>query len=387
MNENIIGILFALLRSAICGDMLTEQEIKACDGETLSRLIDISKKHDIIHLVALGLERNSIITNSDALSNEIIKAVYRYEQIKYEYESLCKVLEAAKIPFMPLKGAIIRDYYPEPWMRTSCDIDVLVHSEDTDKAVECLIGACGYVKDGQCSHDISLMSPGKIHIELHYDLLEGGVANKASEVLENIWDIVTVRDGYSYFYEMSDEMFYFYHVAHMAKHFENGGCGIRPFIDLWILDGIFGADNKKRNELLEKGELLRFAETARSLSKVWLDKQEHDDITEQTERYILSGGVYGTNKNRVAIQHYKKGGRTRYILYKIFLPYNVIKSQYPILKKHRWLTPFMEVRRWFRLLFKGHFKRVSKDLKCSQSLSDDESQELGVFLEQIGLKF
>ena len=29
---------------------------------------------------------------------------------------------------------------------------------------------------------------------------------------------------------MLDELFYFYHIAHMVKHFENGGCGIRPVV-------------------------------------------------------------------------------------------------------------------------------------------------------------
>lgn len=29
---------------------------------------------------------------------------------------------------------------------------------------------------------------------------------------------------------MKEEMFYFYHIAHLAKHFEVGGCGIRQII-------------------------------------------------------------------------------------------------------------------------------------------------------------
>ena len=54
---------------------------------------------------------------------------------------------------------------------------------------------------------------------------------------------------------MTDEMFYFYHIAHMAKHFEEGGCGIRPFIDLWTLDNIKDVDHDKRDELLSRGNL------------------------------------------------------------------------------------------------------------------------------------
>ena len=38
-----------------------------------------------------------------------------------------------------------------------------------------------------------------------------------------------------------------------------GGCGIRPFIDLLILDNLQEVDNKKRDNLLKQGNLLKFA--------------------------------------------------------------------------------------------------------------------------------
>jgi hypothetical protein len=156
---------------------------------------------------------------------------------------------------------------------------------------------------------------------------------------------------------MPEEMFYFYHIAHMAKHFEIGGCGIRPFIDIWILDNIEDKDQSKQDALLKQGGLLRFAEVARHLSKVWLGNAEHTELTKQMEQYILRGGVYGNSENRILVQQQKKGGKTRYVISKIFIPYDVIKFHYPILQKHRWLTPFMQVRRWGKLIFCGHAKR------------------------------
>ena len=131
---------------------------------------------------------------------------------------------------------------------------------------------------------------------------------------------------------MTDEMFYFYHIAHMAKHFEEGGCGIRPFIDLWTLDNIKDVDHDKRDELLSQGNLLKFAEVARMLSRVWFENNEHTEITKKMERYILRGGIYGTNENRIAVQQQKRGGRLKYALSKIFIPYDNIKFHYPIYK-------------------------------------------------------
>ena len=137
MNNKTREIMFALLRSDICGTLLSDEEKSLYDAEILPQLKKIAKEHDVLQLLALGLQKNDLLEgNSSQLENEIFKAAYRYEQLNYELNSLCASLEKAQIRFLPLKGSVIRKYYPEPWMRTSCDIDVLVRAEDLDKAIE-----------------------------------------------------------------------------------------------------------------------------------------------------------------------------------------------------------------------------------------------------------
>ena len=386
MEQRTIKILFALLRSAICGTKLTEEERNNYSPALFQDLLKISSKHDIVHLLVFGLKQNELIPKEhNDIEKCILKAVYRYERIRYEYDNLCSALEKAQIPFLPLKGSVIRKYYPEAWMRTSCDIDILVHERDSEKAKSVLVDEYGYVYHGKGSHDISLFAPTNIHIELHYDLVEDGIANESSEVLKSVWDMSVIRDEYLFWYEMPDEYYYFYHIAHMAKHFENGGCGIRPFIDLLILDGIQKENKEKRDELLQQGNLLKFANAARKLSRIWFSNEQYDIISQQMEDYILLGGVYGSSENRITVQQQKKGGRFKYALSKIFIPYDVIKFQYPILQKHRWLTPFMEVRRWFKLVFCGHAKRTFNELKYNQTISSDKADATKKFLENIGL--
>lgn len=387
MDQRTVKLLFALLRSAICGTMLTDKEREEYSPELFNDLLKISSKHDVAHLLALGLKQNGLILKEQlGIEKSIHKAVYRYEQLNYEYKSLCDIFELANIPFVPLKGSVIRKYYPQAWMRTSSDIDILVHEEDLEKASTILIDEHGYRFYKKFSHDISLFSPANTHIELHYTLVDDGVVKGSSAVLDSVWENVAVREGYNYLHEMSDEMFYFYHIAHMAKHFEYGGCGIRPFVDLWILDNIKDADHTKRNKLLEQGNFLKFAQAARKLSRIWLENAQGDLISQQMEDYILRGGVYGTVENYLTVQHQKKGGRIKYALYKIFVPYDVIKFQYPVLQKHRWLTPFMEVRRWCNLIFCGHAKRIFKQFKYSQTISKDSIDKTKDFLINIGLQ-
>jgi len=386
MTQRTIQILFALLRSAICDEKLTDKESNDYSSEILPDLLKISLQHDVTHLLIRGLKQNALIAEEDKnLEQYVIKAVYRYEKLKYEYDKLCDCLEKAQIPFIPLKGSVIRKYYPEAWMRTSCDIDVLVREEDVEKAVSVLADENRYTYQGKTSHDISLFTPNKIHIELHYSLLEDGIANESSEVLGKVWSTVVVRDGFEFLYDMPDEMYYFYHIAHMAKHFENGGCGIRPFIDLLILDNIKEKDIKKRNEILEKGKLLKFAETVCKLSKIWFAEAEYDIISQQMESYILRGGIYGNDENRISFQQQKKGGRIKYVFSKIIIPYDEIKFHYPILQKHRWLTPFMEVRRWFKLFSVRQAKRTIKNFRQTQNTVESKDDSVVKFLSSIGL--
>lgn len=184
---------------------------------------------------------------------------------------------------------------------------------------------------------------------------------------------------------MSDEMFYFYHVAHMAKHLQQGGCGIRTFIDLWILDNLTEIDKSKRNDLLRSRGLLQFSCVASKLSAVWFENITPDSVCVKMQNYILSGGVYGTNENRIMVQQQKKGGKIKYALSKIVIPYDTIKFHYPILQKHRWLTPVMQVRRWLKLIFCGHAKRSMRELSYNRNISQSKAEEMKIFLDEIGL--
>ena len=90
-------------------------------------------------------------------------------------------------------------------------------------------------------------------------------------------------------------------------------------------------------------------------------------------------GVYGTTTNKVKAQQSKKGGRIKYFLMRIFQPYEVLRHAYPILFKHKWLTPFCQVARWFRIVFKNGVKRPMTEFSASKNFSkeeQDQTQEL-----------
>ena len=386
MDQGTIKIFFSLLRSAIRGTTLTDEERSQFTPELISSFLKIAAKHDIAHILVFALKQNDLLTQEyETAEKHILKSVYRYERLKYEYEVLCDAFEKAKIPFMPLKGSVLRKYYPEPWMRTSCDIDILVHTEDLNRAISYLTENLNYIEKERATHDVSLFSSLGIHIELHFDLVEEGRANNAIDVLSSVWKNAFLRENTEYWYEMRDDFFYFYHIAHMAKHFENGGCGIRPFVDLWLLDNIDNIDISARNELLSAGGLLDFANVSRNLSKIWFDSREYEPISIQMQDFLLDGAVYGSTDKRVALQQKKTGGRFKYLLSRIFIPFDKLKRYYPILEKHRWLMPFMQVRRWFMILDPNVAKMAKRELKVNKNLSKTQANDMNSFLENIGL--
>ncbi len=384
MNHGTNQILFALLRSAIRGEALSEEMRAACTPDAIKEMSMLASRQDLVHLLAHALAKEGLLP-AEATEKHILRAVYRYEGLQYEYERIIPALEAAKIPFIPLKGSILRAEYPEPWMRTSCDIDLLVRPADLARAGETLVSSLGYTEGERATHDVAYYSPSGRHIELHFDLLEEGRAAAASAVLSRVWEDATPREDGAAFHELSDPFFYFYHIAHMAKHFESGGCGLRPFIDLYLLDRRENADIAARDALLLEGGLLDFAKTAQRLSRVMMEGGEIDPISEKLLAFLLHGGVYGSADNRVALQQRRHGGRIGYLFSRIFAPHAKLKRYYPILEKYPILNPVMQVRRWLMLLSPDVARMAKRELETNGRLDREKAVEMQLLLSEIGL--
>lgn len=386
--EKIIRAMMDLIAYEVCGKEIDKAQYSFTDDE-LAKLYKLSKSHDLAHLVGDALIKNGLIGDGELktkFQKQIMLAVYRYEKINYELGRLRKVLNETEIPFIPLKGSVLRRYYPEPWMRTSCDIDVLVNESDLERAASVLTSAMGYKVDSKGSHDVGMFSDGGVHLELHYSLIEDKIVGSVADILRSAWKNASpVSDTSEYVF--GDDMFFFYHTAHMAKHFINGGCGIRPFIDIWVLNHRVSFDREKRDALLAEGGLLTFAKQAEALSEAWFGNGEHTDITRRMQDYLLKGGVYGTTANRVSVQQIRKGGKIRYAFSRIWLPYDVLKFHYPSLSGKRWLLPVFEVRRWFKLIFCGGFKRSVNELKLNSSTTSEVQTETKEMLHQLRIDY
>ena len=376
-----------LISAEICGKNLDADLIKSLNDEELKALYALSKKHDVGHIVGDALIKSGLINNEEvkaAFEKQILTAVYRYEGINAEIEEIKVILEECSVPFILLKGAVIRFLYPEPWQRTSSDVDVLVKRDDVKKCRKAFEEK-GYKYYCETGHDISYFSPTGIHLELHYTLIETRESSgaNADKLLKKVWDYAVPEEDKCE-YTQRDEFFYFYYLAHMAKHFSNGGCGLRSFIDLWLLNNKVIFYREKRSEILKIGKLDKFDDNVRLLSRVWFESKKHTETTETMERYLLSGGVYGSEKNRIDFGKTKRGS-FRYIISRIWEPYDVLCAKFPSLQGKKILLPFYEVRRWFHLLKPGKLKKGVGEVKEATSVSKEESDEISVMMKGLGL--
>lgn len=380
--------MLGAISRVVCGT--SAEAIPPIPREALHSLYTLSLSHDVAHLVAEYLEGEGLLLQGDEIAGNFRRqrmlSVFRAEQQAHEQTALFAELSDAGISFIPLKGAVIRELYPEPWMRTSCDIDVLVKEAELERAIERVEGKLHYRQKTRGTHDVSFITPSGACVELHYALLEANRANNSREILNEVWDYARPTEGDAYHFELSDDMLYYYHIAHMAKHFENGGCGIRPFLDLWLLENRVSYDAAARRALLARGRLLTFAKCCRALSLAWFEKAPHTETTLEMAQYLLQGGVYGNMENMVAVKQHKKGGRVRYILSRLFLPYESICQLYPIVKKHRYLMPVMQVRRWMTRIFRGRWRRSIKVICLSNKVSKEGQDRAGRMLQSIGLE-
>jgi len=383
------------LRVGICGEELNNETKENITEENLDNLYNLAQKHDLAHVVADVLFKQKLMPDyeiASAYRNCLMMSLVRYQQLTYELTRICDLLEENKIPHMLLKGSVIREYYPEPWLRTSCDIDLLVNREDLQRVGDLFVSKLNFSEPTKNSHDWSFFTENNVHIELHYDLIEQNNLTKKqarhkwnSKYLEDVWPGAVLADNKTSEYKMTDEMFYYYHIAHMAKHFENGGCGARTILDLWILNNKVEYDYSKIEKMLNESRLTKFENAVRKLSQAWFSGCDENEVTKTLGTFILTGGIYGNIENRIAIQQNKSGGRLNYAVSRIFIPYEILKFRYPVLQKHKCLLPICHICRWFHLIFKGRIGHSLNEFKLNQGLSVEKIESTTDLMERLEL--
>lgn len=287
---------------------------------------------------------------------------------------LLTAFEKAGIAVLPLKGFLIKQFYPDTSMRMMADLDILFPVEK-EKETEGVLTALGYVCEHKDSHHSVYMRHPFMNIEMHYNMI--GNDSLLDAYYDNIWERLELEPGMSYIYRLKWEDFYIFMIAHLAKHFQGGGSGIRSVIDVqqFLNKMEEKLDWKYINEELRKIELTQFEQHMRNLTAIWFGGEKETEFYAQLREFIQNSGIYGTLKNlgvQRAVRAGRKGwkGKMQMWLNVIFLPYKEMKMQYPYLLKCPVLLPIAWIQRFFRTIFlrRKKAKRILSSMNAERDV-------------------
>lgn len=97
---------------------------KRCDGMELKKVYSVALRHALSVCASLALE--SVVELPEYFIEAKYKAIRRLALYEKERQTLLKMFEDTGIWYLPLKGIVLKNYYPKTSMREMSDNDILV---------------------------------------------------------------------------------------------------------------------------------------------------------------------------------------------------------------------------------------------------------------------
>lgn len=235
--------------------------------------------------------------------------------IKLNNESfqLIDLFKAADIEVLLYKGLAISELYPEPYLRISGDIDLLIREENLEAVID-LLCRNGYQRSRDSIEKAFyyFISPTGAVIDLQtkvWNYYSNRDRNLSDMIERTAWQntkIVTV-DGHE-IPTLGTQEHFFCIICHAAKHFISYGTGIRHIIDIALYVNKYGAfiDWQVLFDNLKRIKLDTFLMAILQICKRYLHIDErpmtyHHEINSDTVDVLLddfiSAGLFGTSSH------------------------------------------------------------------------------------------
>lgn len=290
---------------------------------------------------------------------------------------------ALQIPFLPLKGSLLRPMYPKPEMRTMCDLDILLHRQDLERAGQWLKEQ-GFEQEEGFDHDVPYTKLPYLHVELHYRLFSEETSKSLDRFFDGVWQQAFPVEEGSWEYRLPPEWFSAYLTAHFAKHVFGSGSGVRSVLDLWLFRQKVPMEEAKLFALLDRLHLSSFYRRMIQLGECWMEGILCPAELKPVQDYLLQSGVYGTEEHRVLSQSAQAQSKGKHLLRRFFPPMSQMRYHFPVLQQWPVLLPFCYVGRWIRVLKKGTGK-FQREVEVLKGISSEEMEQNRRLMDQLGL--
>ncbi len=354
MQQGVLRLVY----SAVSGEAMSLPE-----DFDLEQALPLIKKHQLGNLIYYGAVNCGMDSKSPVMQ-ELFTVTYKSmivdERQRAQLQKLTAAFDANGIHYMPVKGVLMKALYPKPDMRIMGDADILIKLDQYDR-IRPLMLELGFAEVRESDHELIWQKPS-LYLELHKRLIPSYNYDYAAYYGDG-WQLGRPCADNPCRYEMSDEDQMIYLFTHFAKHYRDGGIGVRHMLDLYLYRKAKPDMDKQYLEgELAKLQLSAFWGHIVKTLEVWFDGAPADEMTDRITELVFDSGSFGAKETqRVArgVRNKSKSGggakqvRARFWLRVIFLPYEHMRNKYPVLKKVPILLPVMWVVRWFQTLFKG----------------------------------
>lgn len=353
MNENpdrnVTELMIYLARCAVNGKIPAAERLEGLD---LDALFQAASRQIMTSIVGMALESAGIM--DPAFQQAEAGAIRKNVCMDVELGVLSARLAEAGIWYMPLKGALMKDYYPRVGMRQMTDYDILFDASRAQDVREIMLGMGYSVKEyGSGHHDEYVKQPFYL-FEMHRTLIVQPDNRAVYRYYRDVKERLLPDGEHPLRYRFSTEDFYIFLIAHEYKHFSGAGIGLRPGLDIYVYQRRFGGlmDHAYIAGELEKLSLTEFERQSRELAMALYGDGELTEEGRALLRRHLSAGSFGSEEARVEQAVGQMGGgasaRLRYALRRIFVPGEIIRDVYPFFWRHKLLIPFLPLVRLIR---------------------------------------
>ena len=305
---------------------------------------NMARRHMMVSACATALESAGFI--DQRFNNAKFKAIRKMTLMDAERVRLFRSLDDFGIWYLPLKGCVLKDYYPAYGMREMSDNDILF-DESRSADVKTILEAQGFetIKYNVSNHDI-YHKPPVCNFEMHRELMDSLVFPSGQDYYDDVNRLLVPDGSNTSGCHMRDEDFYIYMIAHEYKHFIYAGTGFRPLLDIYVFLKAKGEhlDWSYIDHELKLLGINEFEARNRQLAVSLFSSQELAPDDADLLSTMVDSGLYGSLANKVS-NRLKHEGRARYLLHSIFKPYGNMARYYPILKRAPILLPFFWVHR------------------------------------------
>jgi hypothetical protein len=270
------------------------QQLNLVDPIEVAKVAHLHRISALLYYALLNQELLNKESYLEALRQDHFESAQRYVSQTQAQKELEIKLNTLKFPYFFFKGHQLSNYYPEPYLRSMSDLDLLLWENDRESFSREL-EKMGYSLSSKQLNEW-IFKKDRIFLEVHTKLVHPSDVNlKVASYFSSITKKLLGSHGSI---KMSDEDLFIYLLCHLSKHLYGSGAGLRFILDLVYAYQRMNLDETILRDRLIELNMYDFGKVVFSLMRRWFEIGPLEDSisshqTDVLETMICGESVFG----------------------------------------------------------------------------------------------